>query len=658
MKYLSIFLLVLLFINRPIFSQEYSREFGKLSNRDVDLNVYEKDPEAEAVVLFDIGESVFVDTPENGYDIQFTRTKRIKILSQSGVKHAEIKLPFYGDGYGKRERYGTIEAFSYNIANGRIVKTPLDVSKIYEEIISDQWKAKTFVIPNVKEGTIIEYKSVLITPFKFNPPDWVFQDMIPTIHSQYTIKMIPFYEYVFIVQGVSKFSYQNSEVEKGLPRRFAGIDFHNYAHTYVLKNIPAFKDEAYMTSVKDYLIKMDFQLSRINRPTGGSQDIITTWEELNKSLLKHSDFGKYIKKSTKIAEQILEEELILTDLDQASQVKAIVNYVKTAFSWDGYSSKYASKTPKELVDQKTGNAADINLFLLALLETAGINAQPVILSTRNHGKLSADYPFSHFFNYVVPKITIGQKAFLCDGTDPNVAYRSIPSRCINEKGLIVSDDVIEWINLFTEIKSVNYKNIELIIDQESLSAKTSISSHYTEFESSNYKKKFNNDTVKMKNHLLDNGFETLTKIKTVNAKNPAAPYIVAYKGEIKIESIDDKLLISPFLNFPIQENYLTQKSRSTPVDFIYPKCNSFKSTVRLPKDCKVLNLPEPFEMKNALADIVLNYEVKDGVVTATGEYYFKKSVYQAHEYERVKSYINAIVKKFNTQLVLISIDHI
>lgn len=652
MKYVLFFVLAIFIAVHPTFSQEYSRKFGKLSQGEVDIKVYEKDPEAAAVVLYDIGESEFIDT-EHGYEIQFTRTKRIKILSRPGIEHAEITLPYYVDGYGKTERYRTIEAFSYTMEDGRLVKVPLDESTIYEEIISDRWKAKKFVLPNVKEGTIIEYRSVLQTPFHFNLPDWVFQDVIPTIYSKYTVKMIPFYEYVFIVKGISKFSYQNSEAEKGLTRKFRSLEFHNLVHTYVLENVTAFKDEAYMTSPKDYLIRMDFQLAKFHSPDGSTNEIMSTWEDLNKSLIKQSSFGKYIKKSAKIAEKILEEELTLGDLDTEIKVKEIVNYVKSTFSWNGYNSKYASKTPKEFTSQKTGNSADINLFLIALLETAGIEVEAVIISTRNHGKISIDYPFSHFFNYVIPIIKIDDHTFLSDGTDSYIAYNRIPSRCINEKGLVVDHSLVDWIDLSTNIKSINHRSIELKIDPETLTAETRVINQTTEFESSQYKSTYNNDTSKIKNHLLENGFESLSKIKTLKFENPTVPYTVAYEGETKIESIDDKIIISPFLKYPIQENKLTQKTRSFPVDIIYPKSETFKSIIILPQHYKVAELPKPFKMDNTMAKINLMYRVKDGVVTVDGEYYFKKAVYQANEYARIKSYLNAIVKKFNTQLVLV-----
>ena len=60
-----------------------------------------------------------------------------------------------------------------------------------------------------------------------------------------------------------------------------------------------------------------------------------------------------------------------------------------------------SKTAKEFLNTRTGNAANINLFLCSMLNEAGIQASPVLLSTRDHGKILKDYPFQQFINYVI-----------------------------------------------------------------------------------------------------------------------------------------------------------------------------------------------------------------------------------------------------------------
>ena len=280
--------------------------FGNISMEEMTMESYEKDPEAKAVILYDKGESIFFDT-ENGYDIRFRRHKRIKIFDKSASEYSEFEIPFYVDGYGRTETIKSIDAYTYTLENGRIHRKVVDPSMIYEEQISKNWFRKKFVFPDVQNGSVLEVQYELETPFHFNLPDWTFQNRIPTIYSEYQVSMIPFYEYIFSVQGISRFDYQHSEISKknrtwGTPSSGAygqntgGFEFQDYIHTYVMKDVPAFEDESFITSVNDYIIKMDFQLSKFHSPRGGTREIISTWPALNESLIKHESFGKVSKR--------------------------------------------------------------------------------------------------------------------------------------------------------------------------------------------------------------------------------------------------------------------------------------------------------------------------------------------------------------------------
>lgn len=644
---------IALFLFQPLVAQTLTSEFGVVRKDDLALAVYEKDPEAEAVVLFDVGESVFFDT-DRGYDIRFTRTKRIKIFNKAGVDYAEVSIPFYVDGFGKTEIIISIEAYSYNLVNGALVKKELDKAKVYEERINDRWRAKKFVFPDVKEGSVIEYKYVLQTPFHFNLPDWEFQDRIPTIYSQYTAKLIPFYEYVFLAQGISKFDFQESKPDK-LTRSWGsvggGLEFKDMIHTYVMKDVPAFRDEAFITSPNDYLAKIDFQLAKFNSPRGGNTEIITTWPALNKELLKHQNFGKYTKSAEKLAAKILETEINTGQKNSLEKSKQIIEYVKASFSWNGSYSKTASKSPKEFLNQKSGNAADINLFLIAMLRAAGVDAQPVILSTRNHGKIKSDYPFEHFFNYVIVLVNIDKHAFLADGTEALIAFNRIPPRCINEKGLVVIDTEVKWVDLHSSIQSLENKNISLTLDTKSLKAKAGVTIQATEFEALDYRNSFNNDSTKIKESLTKSGISSVSRINTYNYDKANLPYIISYEGETSLERIDNKIVVSPFLNFPIKENKLTQKKRAHPVDFIYSKKETLTSVIDIPKGFKVVSIPEEYMVNSDLAEISLKYNITDNVIEAVAHYHFKKSLYISAEYDKIKLYFDMMVKKFNEEVV-------
>lgn len=208
----QIYILLLLVIVASAKSQEYSHEFGKITNDEFALNEYKKDKNAEAIIIYDIGKSIFV-YKSGYYDVVFTHRKKIKIFSEAGIDQGEIELYYYRDNQ-IWERIEDLEAFTYNLEDGLKRKVELNPELVYDEKVNDKWYVKKFAMPNVKPGSIIEYRYRLTTPASFNLPDWYYQSNIPTLYSEYIIEMSPFYEYVYILQGASEFDFQSSEIEK------------------------------------------------------------------------------------------------------------------------------------------------------------------------------------------------------------------------------------------------------------------------------------------------------------------------------------------------------------------------------------------------------------------------------------------------------------
>ncbi len=657
------FLIVFCLLSLSGFGQLFIPPFGAVADADMDMVSYAPEPEAEAVVLYDVGESVFVDTPEYGYNIRFTRTRRVKILTRAGVDRASVSIPFYVEKADRSEKVISLQAFTYNREDGRIFRKPLDPSTVFEEQINNRWKAKKFVFPDVKEGSVIEYRYTLETPFHFNLPDWNFQGNIPTVYSEYTVRMIPFYEYVYLAQGITKFDHQSSQVspEKRVWGSISkdshgqilggGIEFNDYVHTYAMKSVPAFKDESFITSEEDYIMKIDFQLSKFKRPKGGSEEIITTWPLLNKGLMKHERFGKYMSNSERFAKKVLENELHLTDMTPEKMSETIIKYVRSNFRWDEYNSHYASKTAKEFFEQKTGNAADINLFLTTLLKEAGISAEPVIISTRNNGKIHSNYPFEHYFNSIVVFVG-GERPFLTDGTESLTAYNRIPMRCINEKGLVVSETEEKWVNLESRLLSIDDKVLNLKIDPEQATAQIACTIQTTEYEAVNYKARYSNDSTKIKKRFFERHSMDVTSVKTFSYDNSSRPYVIIIKGTAPIEILGDKIVINPLLSFPMKENPLKQPTRSYPVDFIYPQADQTKTTIAIPRDYTMINKPEELAAENDLISIKLSYEMVNNDLTITAKYTLKKAVYPTQDYAKLKILFDLIVKRFNQQIVL------
>jgi len=104
-------------------------------------------------------------------------------------------------------------------------------------------------------------------------------------------------------------------------------------------------------------------------------------------------------------------------LDYA-KIVAVLNYVKENVTWNGKNSRYSSNGLKTALEKHTGNSADMNLLVINLLRDAGVNAYPLLVSTRDNGKINPFYPFIYQFNTVYVEADADGVPYILDASNP------------------------------------------------------------------------------------------------------------------------------------------------------------------------------------------------------------------------------------------------
>lgn len=593
---------------------ELSRAAWQVTPYELAMTQWEADPEAEAVVLYETGKIVFVGNEATGsFDIHFRKRIKIKILNQAGLEYGEYSIPFYHSG-PETEIVDKIKAVSYNLEEGQIVETALDKSGIYEEIIDRNWTAKKIAFPNVKPGTVIELEFQVESPFIFNMPEWQFQHKIPVVHSLLELSMIPFYEYIFILKGSQQFG-TFQQTTSNIKRQWGRTTFSDTNVFMGMDNLPAFRDEDFITSAKDYMISVAFQLSRINQPNGVKTEIMSTWPKLCNDFLKEERFGKYISAAEKEAKKIL-PSLDLTEKDNAEKTQLITEYVKSNYAWNGFYGKFASKKAAAFINEKTGNSADINLFLYALLKVAGLDAHPILLSTRDHGLIYEEYPFQHFLNYVVAQVRLGDTTLYLDATDNKLKHPRLPSRCLNVRGLLAEKNSAQWVN----VSGDNRVQVEELFDISFTEDKQQL------------------EVIHRSSH---NGDVVINEPQTFDLQT----------------NIDDEghetIYIAPFFEIAPQENIFRQKKRELPIDMVYRLDYSYKATIQLPDNYAIYLKPQNVNRDSKLSKLKYNIvQEGDNVLVITADYGFKNSVFQAKDYAALRAFYNEVIETLNNYIVL------
>lgn len=652
MKKISILILIQILLFKVVPAQDLIEKFGEVSIADLEMETYEKDKEAEAFVIFDYGASSFVEVSYS-FHVIFHRTTRIKILSKSGLDYAEVIVPYHVNG-GLKEKVYDIEGTVYNIEGGSIKQTKLKDLDYFDERLSERYILRKFVLPNVKEGSIIEYSYKIESPFNYNLQDWEFQWDIPVQHSEYQVSEIPFYKYTWLLQGANSFYSRETKKASGLKRQYMSVSFYDKIKNYVMKDIPAFKVEKYITSRDDYIIKMDWQLLSYYNDQGMEKQIVTTWPKLIKDLQKDEDFGKYIKKSEKSASKLLDLEY-LSSMSEKDRFEEVINYVKNSYAWNKRRAYFATESYKDFMIEKKGNCANINLFAIGLLQAVGLEAYGVISSTRFHGMIKHDFPNRRFFNYVLIGVKIEGEDHLADATDPYLTNQRIPKNCINDKGLAIIKGEPQWIKLSSNVPSEKSYEYEVSFGDEESNYR--VKSRFFEYDAVNMREYANNDSEKLNDLLLSSGgIIDEESIKITNLNDIDKDLLIEFDYISEDGFTVDKIFYSPFSSKLISENPFKQNSRVYPIDMVYAKKRSYKTSINIPDGYKLDYLLS--EAKNIDNDnFQLSYlaEEIDGKVIIELMYYFKKYVYPANTYSDIKGYYDEIVKLGAEKVVFIKI---
>lgn len=633
--------------------QSFAPEFGRLAKAD-DLKIYEKDTTAEALCLFDRGDTYFRSSEEYGFEIVFMHTQRIKILKNAGMEYASFEIPFYVDG-NKLEEVETIMGVTYNMVGGVYEKTLLDIKTVFVEDINSKWKVKKFTMPNVREGSVVEILYSIRSPYYFNFREWDFQKRIPVLYSEYVTHMIPFYSYNYLLQGRTKCDGFNSEADH-YERTFQNTKFQDMIYTFVMKDMPAFKDEAYISCPEDCMVKLTFQLSEMTDLYGVRSSFLNTWNKLVNELLDTYELGGYLKNAKSSAEKTV-LGMNLADKTPLEKISAIDTYMKSNFNWDKHKSIFTDKIVKKFLETKTGNAAEINLYYVAMLKSAGIDAYPVLLSTRENGKIKVDYPFARFFNYVVAAAKMDDKVLLFDATDPLIFLGNLPERCINEQGLTLKKmkykENAEWVHLDAASKST----VTYVVDLKLNPSMDSLSGNFNMVSDGYYATRLRNDyvadPVKFEKILLPSNFLLRDSIKAKNVLEADKNLSFRYAAKAGLNVFDNKIAIAPFCSFVESVNPLQQATRTYPIDMIFKNAKQFQTTIHIPIGYKVAHKPTTVDMNTEDFKLHLAAEILDeSTLKIVGGYEFTKEKYPAEQYDKIKEYYRLIVTLFNDEVIL------
>ncbi|MBC7827179.1 MAG: DUF3857 and transglutaminase domain-containing protein [Chitinophagaceae bacterium] len=419
-------LAILFLLSLTLFAQKAKDipAFGKVEKTDLEMKECDFDKKAEALVLFDVAELSCTFVGEEAY-IELDRHIRIKILRDKGLDQANIHIRYLTT---QRQNIRNLTAQTFNLdAAGNIVVSKLEKKLVYEKKINKHWSEEVFTFPEVKPGSVIEYKYSMTGA---GLEEWYFQRSIPVRLSRYTIDFPT--EFDIYCQPVSSLRVETSKETRN----------QSYINKYTMRNIPALRDEPYISCENDYLQRLEPRLIAINTPLRRI-NLVPSWPQVIKNLMEDEDFGVQLKKEIPRTADL--DEQLKKIAHPFEKMTTIYNYVRKNMEWDGISSIWAMNGVKAAWKDKKGTDGEINLILVNLLKDAGLIAHPILLSSRENGRIMSNIPGISQFDKVMAQVKINNKTYILDGTEKYTPSTLIPEKVMFSEGLVIEKlDTYQW----------------------------------------------------------------------------------------------------------------------------------------------------------------------------------------------------------------------
>jgi Transglutaminase-like superfamily len=506
---------------------------------------------------------------------------RVKIYDKDKAEDwLNLEIPLYQNG-SSQEMLSKMKAFTYNLENGTSVATKVDKSSKYKSKESKYISITKFAFPNVKNGSVIEYQYEVTSPFLFIVPEILIETDTPSLYTEYVLDSPSNISYNVNYTGFLSPKYR--EVEE---RMMYGLSYRTYRFGY--ENVKGFKTEKFVNNDRNYRTKISAELHSTNYRE--LKLYSSSWEQIKERLYEDEDFGGELKK-TRLAKENMPANIsgISNEIEKAD---AVFNYVKNTFTWNKDRGIYVEDGIKKMLETKTGNAAEINLFLVMMFREAGLKADPLVISTVSNGLINIASPNVSNMNFVIAAIQTKDGFHLYDATAKQSSIDQLPPRDWNQFGILISKDKVQQLSLTNAKTSFTYLTATAKINNDG-----SISGSYSDKDTGTYamfaKESYDDNADKYKKQYKENFAIDFTDIDSKVAENGDFESTMKFSSDNLIDKVGKKIIINPMLFLNKSSNEFDQtEERKYMIDFTSPFTRVKKIVLEIPEGYAIEEMPK------------------------------------------------------------------
>lgn len=636
-----------------------NKKFGKPTMEEMKMTVYDADPDANAVILYKEGYGRFsYDDRKGTFSVIYEFMTRIKVLRREGTEYADVEIPFYDNGVAgdMKDNLTGIKACSFNLVDGKIKKTELEKKMIFTENIYEGHHVKKFSIPNVKEGSVIEYKYQINTTRIPYLRSWYPQARIPSVYSEFEMKIPSYFRFNISVKGYEQISVEKEKTfeQFRIMQGAYGNSVSCPADKIIITadSLPALKDDEFTFGINDYITHVDFEMAGLDFPGQTYKSFSNTWEDVDNTILKNG-MEEALGMKNPFPDMM---DSVNSQTSAIGKAIAAATAVRKRIKWDGRYRLFVPDFKKEVQNSSGSNAA-INLAVMSMMRDAGITCYPVVLRLRSNGILPQMFPsFDKIDTFVIGfKDEKGAWHYL-DGSDPVYTVDVLPVDMLVEAARIVGKDYTgkKWVALDNLCKNVSRSMISATIDdsfnirceeRETLSGQTA----------AQFKKEYAQaaDSLSFVSELSAKQDITLASLLIEKSDNDRQVDITAVY-EKPAAATDSLIYIVPTITPQITENPFTQESRKLPVIYPYRQEHITSVTLDIPEGYEIEELPKELMAETAKRELVYSFNpvVLGNQIIITTKLTRNAMLFSPEQYGMLKQVYSYITDKNNEMIVL------
>jgi transglutaminase-like putative cysteine protease len=656
--------LLLLALLLPVFlvSQDGpTTEFGRISDEDRKMLVLASDTTAEAYVLYDHLDLDYEYSDLKGPILVERYHRRLKLFKPSAYERANITIT-YDRSY---RSIGDVEALVQLPEGGTIV---LGNEDFINQTESGTRVTLKFTFPRLTPGATVEYRYTRRTDGILIPTPYTFQEDIPVRWAEYTAMIPAYYDYVSLGRP-GRYHINETEIVK----RQWGPEFSIQAYSnnnkldhtrvrWAMKDLDAYRYQPYSNNFVDYLPRVRLQLRGVQYPGRPLSKVFSSWEETVTELQDRKDFGRYYRNKSNYGKLWKEAEpLIAGQPDARSKIEAAYRFVIDRYRWNGRYGILATDSPNSTFDAGGGNSADLNIALLSLLNEAGIEADPLLVSLRDEGAPIEQYPMLDQFDHLMVYTEVDGKPLLLDANDADRPAGLPRLVALNHRGWVANKDAPRWVDIsVAPAESTIMAVMDVAADGQSTTHLRARLDSYYAFEARGKLRAMESASDAPLSRQIIKQYPEASILEAEHETTEASSADrLSLEARLSVpagQALSDFLYVQPVLLPMIEADLADVETRLYPIDFPHPTTQRYIAQIKLPEGYIIDEVPASVRLKaedgSITASYVTSYSEALRMLNLNFSLEVSRTLYAAEEYAGLRDMFRRIIDLQQAPIVL------